>query len=214
MNNSELRLGIIKTALRLSETGLSVGMSGNVSTRAEGGFLITPSGMEYSSISPEDIVFVDFDGNADGRCKPSSEWRFHRDIYQAYLSAGAIVHAHPPYSTALACIGSGIPAFHYMVAAAGGKDIRCAGYQLFGSEDLSIEVIKALDGRRACLLANHGLIAYGGDLENAFSLALEVEELSRQYQLALQIGKPNILSDSQMDEVLEKFKTYGEKAQK
>jgi len=214
MDNVHLRKEIISTAIQMIGAGLGVGMAGNVSVRVEGGFLITPSGMKYNDLLPEDIVFVDFEGNASGTRKPSSEWRFHKDIYKSTAQASAIVHAHPPYSTALACLGKEIPAFHYMVAVAGGDNIRCAEYHLFGTQELSDAVIKALEGRKSCLLANHGLIAYGGTLEKAFSLALEVESIAQQYQLALQIGTPTILSYEQMREVIERFKSYGENAQK
>lgn len=214
MRNADLRNGVIKTAVRLNETGLSAGASGNVSVRVDGGFLITPSGMVYQKLRAEDIVFVDFDGTPSGVFEPSSEWHFHLDIYRTRQSAGAIVHAHSPYATAQACLGKGIPAFHYMVAAAGGKDIRCCAYELFGTQELSSAVLKALEGRRACLMSNHGLIAFGGDLEKAFALALEVEVLAQQYQLALQMGEPKLLSDQQMDVVLKRFQSYGENAQK
>ena len=214
MDNVHLRKEIISTAMQMSDAGLGVGMSGNISVRVDGGFLITPSGMKYNDLLPEDIVFVDFEGKASGTRKPSSEWRFHKDIYKSIDQANAIVHAHPPYSTALACLGKEIPAFHYMVAVAGGDNIRCAEYHLFGTQELSDAATKALKGRRACLLANHGLIAHGKTLEKAFSLALEVESIAQQYQLALQIGTPTILSDEQMQEVIERFKSYGENAQK
>ncbi len=209
-----LRDAVIQTARMLNETGLSAGSSGNVSVRADGGFLITPSGMAYGKLQDRDIVFVDFDGTPRGAFSPSSEWRFHLDIYRTRQDAGAIVHAHPPYATALACLNEGIPAFHYMVAAAGGKDIRCCAYELFGTEELSVAVLEALAERRACLMGHHGLIAFGKDLEKAFGLALEVEVLAQQYQLALQMGRPKLLSDRQMDVVLKRFQSYGENAQK
>jgi len=214
MDDIVLRKEIISTAMQMVDSGLGVGASGNISVRVEGGFLITPSGMKYRNLSPDDIVFVDFEGKASGTRKPSSEWRFHNDIYKSTSRAGAIVHAHPPYSTALACLGKEIPAFHYMVAVAGGDSIRCAGYHLFGTQELSDAAIKALEERKACLLANHGLIAHSETLEKAFSLALEVESIAQQYHLALQVGTPTILSDEQMREVIERFKTYGENAQK
>ncbi len=210
----ELCNAIIETALKLNETGLSAGASGNVSARADGGFLITPSGMAYGKLRAEDIVFVDFDGAFQGALAPSSEWRFHRDIYRTRQSAGAVVHAHPPYATARACLNEGLPAFHYMVAAAGGTDIRCCPYALFGTEELSRVVLEALGGRRACLMGNHGLVAFGDDLEKALGLALEVEVLAQQYQLALQMGAPKLLSKRQMDVVLKRFQSYGANAQK
>jgi len=214
MRHVDLREKIIKTALSLNETGLSAGASGNVSARVEGGFLITPSGVKYHKLRAEDIVFMDMDGKTKGNFVPSSEWRFHLDIYKQRRSAKAIVHAHPPYSTALACLNKGIPAFHYMVAVAGGKDIRCCGYKPFGTPELSEEVLAALLGRKACLMSHHGLIAFGDNLEKAMSLAVEVEVLAQQYQLVLQMGEPELLSEQDMEDVLHRFWTYGDNAQK
>lgn len=214
MRHIDLRNKIIKTALNLNETGLSAGASGNVSARVEGGFLITPSGVKYHKLRAPDIVFMDMDGNATGDFVPSSEWRFHLDIYKQRRSAKAIVHAHPAYSTALACLNKGIPAFHYMVAAAGGKDIRCCTYHPFGTSELSAAVLEALLGRKACLMSHHGLITFGDNLEKAMSLAVEVEVLAQQYQLVLQMGEPELLSDQDMEDVLHRFWTYGDNAQK
>ena len=214
MRHFDLRGKIIKTALSLNETGLSAGASGNVSARVEGGFLITPSGVKYHKLRSEDIVFMDLDGNAQGDFVPSSEWRFHLDIYKQRRSAKAIVHAHPPYATALACLNKGIPSFHYMVAVAGGKDIRCCKYEPFGTPELSEAVLEALLGRRACLMSHHGLIAFGDNLEKAMSLAVEVEVLAQQYQLVLQMGAPELLSEQEMEDVLHRFWTYGDNAQK
>ncbi|MCR4376958.1 MAG: class II aldolase/adducin family protein [Rhodospirillales bacterium] len=215
MRHADLRKQIIQTALQLNTTGLSAGSSGNVSARVEDeGFLITPSGVKYHKLRAKDIVLVDFDGGVRGRLAPSSEWRLHLDIYKQRPEAKAIVHAHPPYATALACLNKGIPAFHYMVAAAGGKDIRCCRYELFGTQELSDAVREALQGRRACLMGHHGLVAFGDDLEKAMSLAVEVEVLAQQYQLVLQMGEPKLLSDAEMDDVLHRFLSYGDNAQK
>ncbi len=219
MRHIDLRNKIIKTALQLNETGLSAGASGNVSARIPdvdgGGFLVTPSGVKYHKLRAEDIVYMDFEGNViEGHYVPSSEWRFHMDIYNARDYAKAIVHAHPPYCTALACLNKGIPPFHYMVAVAGGKNIRCCRYEPFGTEDLSKAVLEALDGRRACLMSHHGMIAYGDNLEKALSLAVEVEVLAQQYQLVLQMGEPELLSDQEMEDVMHRFWTYGDNAQK
>lgn len=216
MRHFDLRAKIIKTALALNSTGLSAGASGNVSARVENeGFLITPSGVKYHKLRPEDIVFMDFAGNViQGEYVPSSEWRFHMDVYNSRRPAKAIVHAHPPYATALACLNKGIPAFHYMVAIAGGKNIRCCRYEPFGTPELSHAVLEALDGRRACLMSHHGLITYGDNLEKAMSLAVEVEVLAQQYQLVLQMGEPELLSDQQMEDVMHRFWTYGDNAQK
>lgn len=214
MKHFEARREIIKIALQLNTSGLSAGTSGNVSARVPGGFLITPSGVKYEKLLPPDIVFVDMDGNTQGHFAPSSEWRFHRDIYKNRSHAKAIVHAHAPYSTALACLEKDIPPFHYMVAVAGAKSIRCAPYAPFGTSELSNAALGALDGRRACLLAHHGLIAYADNPEKALSLAVEVEALAQQYQLVLQMGEPKLLSDSEMEDVLHRFWTYGDNAQK
>ncbi|HKP65585.1 MAG TPA: class II aldolase/adducin family protein, partial [Casimicrobiaceae bacterium] len=159
-----LRTAIIATALEMNASGINRGKSGNVSARIEGGFLITPSGLPYADTTANDIVAVDETGAASGTRKPSSEWRFHRDIYRARSEARAIVHAHSPFATALACLNRGIPAFHYMIAMAGGNDIRCAPYATFGTQELSDAALSALDERKACLLAHHGMIAIGESL--------------------------------------------------
>jgi L-fuculose-phosphate aldolase len=211
VNELALRAAIIATAIQMNDRRINSGKSGNVSARTETGFLITPTGLPYESMRPEDIVAVTFGGVATGLRLPSSEWRFHRDIYIDRPDAGAIVHAHSPFATTLACLGRGIPAFHYMVAMAGGKDIRCAPYATFGTQELSDGALVALSGRRACLLANHGMIAVDVSLEAALALAIEVEALAEQYWRALQIGAPNLLSDAEMDIVLDKFRNYGQR---
>ncbi|MCZ7598934.1 MAG: class II aldolase/adducin family protein [Gammaproteobacteria bacterium] len=169
--------------------------------------------MDYEALRPERVVHVGLDGEvlapASGADAPSSEWRMHTDIYRYCPDAGAVVHAHPPNATALACTGRGIPAFHYMVAVAGGSDIRCAPYATFGTADLSRNMMTAMEDRRACLLANHGMICYGTDLAAALAPAVEVEALARQYVIALGPGDVGILDETQMAEVLERFKTYG-----
>jgi L-fuculose-phosphate aldolase len=209
MSELALRQQIIATALRMNELGINRGRSGNVSARAGDGFLVTPSGLAYEETSPEDIAAVTLAGVASGPRQPSTEWRFHRDIYAARHDVGAIVHTHSTFATTLACLGRGIPAFHYMVAVAGGKDIRCADYATFGTQALSDHALVALASRKACLLANHGMIAVGGSLADALALAVEVEALAEQYWRTLQTGTPNLLSDAEMDVVLEKFSSYG-----
>lgn len=206
---------VIETACAMSNSGLSPGRSGNVSQRHEDGFLITPSGMAYSELQPADIVFVDEQGRADenGR-EPSSEWRFHHDIYRQYEAAGGIVHCHSRFATVLACCNREIPSFHYMVAVAGGKKIPVAPYALFGTQSLSDHVVAALEGYRACLMQHHGLVTYGDRASAALELAHEVEQLAAQYVSVLQLGSPALLSDRQMEEVIERFKTYGKSAQK
>lgn len=207
---SDLRRRLLAVARRMSESGLSPGRSGNVSARAEGGLLITPSGMAYDRLAPEDLVLLDGDGKAmPGQRLPSTEWHFHLAIYRARPEAGGIVHAHSLYATALACARLDIPAFHYMIAVAGGADIRCGAYATFGTEELAQSALEALDGRRACLLANHGQIALGETVEKALDLAEEVETLAAQYWHVLQIGGPRLLDAAEMARVGEKFKTYG-----
>jgi len=213
----DLREAVIATAREMNALGINRGKSGNVSARwREGnfnGYLITPSGMPYAAIVAADIVAMPLAGRtraARAGRRPSSEWRFHRDIYRARGDAGAIVHTHAPFSTSLACLHRGIPAFHYMVAVAGGDDIRCAPYATFGTQALSDRAVAALDGRRACLLANHGMIAIGASLEAALALAVEVETLAEMYWRAQQLGEPVLLSAAEMDVVVAKFGTYGQ----
>jgi len=190
---------------------LTEGTSGNASVRRDqGSFFISPTGMPYESLEPADIPLVDLQGRWFGRRRPSSEWRFHRDIFKARSDAGAIVHTHSIHATALACTGRGIPAFHYMVAIAGGSDIRCAPYHTFGSQQLSDVAVAAMEGRKACLLGNHGVIALGADLPAALAMAEAVENLAAQYCAALALGAVRILDDVEMRRVLEKFRTYGQ----
>jgi L-fuculose-phosphate aldolase len=210
MDELALRKHIIATALEMNARGLNRGKSGNVSARMNDGFLVTPTGFAYAAMQPEDVVAMMQDGTARGPRLPSSEWRFHRDIYAARGEVDAIVHAHSPFATSLACLGRDIPPFHYMIALAGGKDIRCAAYATFGTQKLADHALCALEGRNACLLANHGMIAVGVSLTAALALAVEVEALAEQYSRALQIGTPNLLSDAEMEVVLEKFRTYGQ----
>jgi L-fuculose-phosphate aldolase len=206
-----LRRQLIDTALEMNRCGLNQGTSGNLSARHEDGLLITPSGVPYADLGPDDIVFMDLaSGDWAGPRPPSSEWRFHRDVYRARSDAQAILHAHPVHCAALACLRSGIPAFHYMVAAAGGRDIRCAPYATFGTQELSDHAVAALAGRRACLMANHGLLCLAGDLPGALALAVEVETLAHSYLQCLAAGEPVLLDDAEMDRVIEKFKSYGQ----
>jgi L-fuculose-phosphate aldolase len=206
-----LRQEIIDTALAMSSEGLSPGTSGNVSARHDGGMLITPTGMAYEELIPEDIVFIDQKGvSAEGARKPSSEWRFHLSAYEARPEANAIVHTHSHFATSLACTRKVIPAFHYMVAVAGGNDIPLAGYATFGTPELATAVAVALKNRKACLMANHGQLACGETLDAALSLAREVETLAAQYVAALQIGEPHILDDEEMSRVLKRFASYGQ----
>ncbi len=204
------RAEVIAACRALTRFGLAHGTSGNVSVRLdERRFLISPTGVAYDSLRPGDIPLVSLAGRWFGRLPPSSEWRFHRDIYGARPEVGAIVHTHSRQATALACTGRGIPAFHYMVAAAGGADIRCAPYHTFGTQALSDAAVTALKDRSACLLANHGVIAVGRDARAALKLAGEVENLAVQYCAALALGGVRLLDEAEMSRVLEKFRTYG-----
>ncbi|WP_419797989.1 MAG: class II aldolase/adducin family protein [Terasakiella sp.] len=200
---------VIDTALKMNALGINQGASGNVSTRSENGFLITPSGLDYDRLRPEDIVDVQMDGTYTGSLKPSSEWLFHRDIYLAKPDVNAVIHTHSKFATTLACLRRDLPPFHYMIAVCGGKNVRCAPYATFGTQTLSDVALSALQDRHACLLANHGMIVTGPTLEKALKIAQELELLCEQYLTALQVGEPYILNDAEMDEVLEKFKTYG-----
>lgn len=206
---NDLSEQVAATARRSVSLGLNQGTSGNVSARSATGLLITPSGRDMTAITAQQIVPLDMDGHAPAGTRPSSEWRFHRDIYAAFPQAMAVVHAHSPFAVALACLRRDLPPFHYMVAMAGGHDIRCAAYATFGTQALSDAVLAALEGRRACLMANHGLLAWGRSLESALALAMEVEALSGQYLRACQVGEPVLLRANEMAEVLEKFQDYG-----
>lgn len=216
MKNLDYRKKIIEFSLKLNTTNLSPLRSGNISIRIneddEDGYLITPSGKKYENLKPEDIVFMPFNKkneSFDEKDKnPSSEWRFHHDIYKNKKEAKAIVHAHSPNATAVSSHGKPVPPFHYMVALAGGEDIKCANYATFGTKELSNNVIKALENRKACLMSNHGQVAFGNNLEEAFELALEIENICHQYVIALKIGDPKILSFEEMKKVLEKAKNY------
>ena len=215
MKNLDQRNKIIEYSLKLNTTNLSPLRSGNISMRSKeaekDGYLITPSGKKYESLKPEDIVFMGFKEKKkknDLTNKPSSEWRFHRDIYINKKNAEAIVHAHSPHATAVSSHGKSIPPFHYMIALAGGEDIKCAEYATFGTDELSSNIIKALENRSACLMSNHGQVAFGKNLDQAFELAQEIENICHQYTIALKLGKPKILSFEEMKKVLEKAKDY------
>lgn len=205
---------LIEISRQLVQLGLNRGTAGNVSVRVNGedgraGFLITPSGLAVDNMTPDDMVWMDFSGNATGVRQPSSEWRFHQDILQQKPGMNAVIHTHSMFATTLSTFRNDIPAFHYMIALAGGDSIRCAPYALFGSQQLSDGAVLALLDRKACLLANHGMIAVGESLEKALSVSLEVETLCEQYLRALQVGQPYILSPQEMLEVQERFKSYG-----
>lgn len=217
-----LRAELIAVARRMNAVGINVNKAGNVSVRctrgAREGLLVTPTGLAYDALEPADLVFLplaaartddDAPAGAVGRRAPSSEWRFHVDILRERPEFAAIVHTHSPAATALACHGLGLPAFHYMVALAGGKDVRCAEYATFGTQALSANALAALAGRSACLLAHHGVIACGASLDAALALAIEIEHLARIYLQARTLGEPPRLPDDEMARVLEKFGRYG-----
>ena len=205
----EKRQSIIDACLRMNVLGINQGTSGNISLRHGDGMLITPTSTPYEAMKPEQIVYMHLDGNHDPAQRPSSEWRFHRDILKARSDVQAIVHAHPPYSTMLAIMGMEIPPVHYMVAVAGGDTIRCAPYATFGTQELSEHAVRALEGRMACLLAHHGMIAVGPSLPKAMWLAVEVETLARQYHGCLQIGTPPLLSKEEIEKVRLRMAGYG-----
>ena len=205
----KIKAEIIKYSKMLNSRKLSALRSGNISARYKEGFLITPSGKKYSSLKTKDIVFVSLEGKFDKKKGiPSSEWQFHQDIYKNKKEAKAIVHAHSTNATAVSTHKRGIPSFHYMVAMAGGHDIKCAKYATFGTRDLSKNILKALKGRKACLIANHGQIAFQTNLPKAFELAEEVENISLQYITSLKLVMPKILSLKEMKKVLSKAKNY------
>ena len=207
---ADLRTQLISTARAMQPAGLNRGTAGNVSVRSGEGFYITPTGMAYEALRDDDIPLMGLDGSHVGSRKPSSEWRFHRDLYASRPEVGAVLHAHSPFAVSLACLRLGIPAFHYMIARFGGDSIRCARYAIFGSEALSTAAMAAMDGRKGCLLANHGMLVAGRDLAEALALAIELEELCEQYWRASQLGSPVLLSAAEMAEVLDKFKGYGQ----
>lgn len=209
-----VRKEIVATCQALARLGLVQGTSGNVSARLGDGLLITPSGVPYDRLAPDDIVRLALDGSFEGALQPSSEWRFHRDLLAARPDLAAVVHTHSTHATAVAILRRDIPAIHYSIAAAGGASIRCAPYALFGSQALADHVVKAMEGRRACLLAHHGVVVAHASLARALDLAQTVEELARQYLLCLSVGEPPTLEAAQMDEAIARFATYGQQPER
>jgi L-fuculose-phosphate aldolase len=205
----DLRREVIETCLKMNAEGINQGTSGNVSVRTDEGFLITASGIVYEKMKPAHVVEMDLEGNYRGEYLPSTEWRMHMDIFRARSEAKAIVHVHSPYATALACLRKDVPAFHYMIGVTGGTSLRVSGYAEFGTQELSDTMLKALEGRTACLLANHGQICFGPSLSKTLWLAGEIETLCHQYWAACLAGKPVLLDEAQMVSVLKRFKTYG-----
>ena len=213
MNETELRSELVRVANKLDAQGLNRGASGNLSARYGEGMLITPSGMGAEGLTEDDIVFVHMDGTVRGRWQPSSEWLFHRDILAQRGEVGAVVHTHSIAATALACLRKDIPPFHYMIALVGGDSIRCADYATFGTQALSDNALVALRDRKACLLANHGMIAAGADLAEAYRITVEVETLSEMYLLALQSGEPVLLTAAEFKAAQQRFAGYGKAAE-
>ena len=203
------RQSIIDACRQMNHLGINQGTSGNISLRHGEGMLITPTSVPYDAMQPDQIVFMKLDGAPAAGQRPSSEWRFHRDILKARPEVNAVVHAHPPFSTILAIMGMEIPPVHYMIACAGGDTIPCAPYATFGTEELSRHAVAALEDRSACLLAHHGMIAIGTSLAKAMWLAVEVETLARQYHASLQIGKPPLLSREEIEKVCVRMAGYG-----
>jgi L-fuculose-phosphate aldolase len=210
--SAHLREQILAACKQLETTGLNRGTSGNVSCREGDHFLITPTGVPVDEMTPSRIVTLNFDGKVIGVGKPSSEWQFHADILRARPEINAVVHTHAPHATALACLREDLPPFHYMIAIAGGDSVRCAPYALFGTDTLSQHAVEALRDRKACLLANHGMITLGRDLDEAMAIAIELESLCQQYLIARQVGNPTLLSENEMQAVIERFKSYGKHA--
>ncbi|MGB9115390.1 class II aldolase/adducin family protein [Bradyrhizobium sp.] len=208
-NDRAKRQSIINACRQMNQSGLNQGTSGNISLRHGDGMLITPTSTPYEAMQPEEIVFMNLDGAFDANQRPSSEWRFHRDILKARPEVNAVVHAHPPYATILAIMGLSIPPIHYMIACAGGDTIRCSPYATFGTQELSEHAVAALEDRSACLLAHHGMIAIGPSLAKAMWLAVEVETLARQYHGCLQIGTPPLLSKAEIENVRARMAGYG-----
>jgi L-fuculose-phosphate aldolase len=204
------RADLVEATRRCASVGLNHGTTGNLSVRTSAGLLITPSGVPAETLDESSMVEVDAEGTPRGRGKPSSEWRLHAAIYAARADAHAIVHAHPPFSTTIACLRQDIPPVHYMVAITGGHRVRCSTYETFGTAELSAAAVEALGGSRACLLANHGLVTVGPDLETAVRIAVEVETVAEYWWRAKAAGEPVLLSEAQMREAIEQFKGYGE----
>ena len=208
----QLRTEMVDICRRMNSSGINQGTAGNLSARIDGGFLITPTSLPYERMGPEDIVEMDFDGTYAGKHRPSSEWRFHRDILKNRRDIDVVLHCHSVYATTLAVHHKNIPSFHYMTGVAGGTDIRCSPYATFGTQQLSDNALEALEDRLACLLGQHGQISLGKNLEHALWLAIEVETLSRLYVQALTIGDPPILSDEEMGRVIQQMRqmSYGQ----
>ena len=210
MKHEQLRRAMIATCIKMNESGINQGTSGNISVRIDEGFLITPSGVPYDEMKPQDIVLMHIDASHEGPRKPSTEWRFHRDIMEKKPEVGAVIHLHSMFCTSLSILRREIPAIHYMIAVSGGPTIPCVPYVTWGTQQLADYILGALENRHACLLANHGMVCIGPNLKKAAWLAVEIETLAAQYWRALQVGIPYILPDEEVAHVIEKFKSYGQ----
>lgn len=205
-----LKESLVDISQQLVAIGLNKGTSGNVSVRCEDGFLITPSGISPVDMTADTMVKMQLDGSFEQDKKPSSEWHFHRDIFQNRPEINAVIHTHSMFATTMACLHKNIPPFHYMIAVTGGDSIRCAPYTLFGTQALSDHALIALKDRKACLLANHGMIAMGSRLDEALAVTIEVENLCEQYWRLLQVtSTPPLLTEAEMRDVFQQFKGYG-----
>jgi len=214
MQDEALRREMIATCIYMNDKGINQGTSGNISARVDGGFLITPSGVPYHEMKPKDIVLMKVDASHQGPRKPSTEWRFHRDIMAKKPEVGAVIHLHSMFCTSLSMLRREIPAVHYMIAAAGGPSVPCVPYVTWGTQELADYIVGALENRHACLLANHGMVCVGPTLKKAAWLAVEIETLAAQYWRALQVGVPHILPDDEIERVMQKFKSYGQVSEK
>lgn len=210
MKHEAIRREMIATCIFMNERGVNQGTSGNISVRIEDGFLITPSGVPYDEMKPEDIVVMKLDASHKGPRKPSTEWRFHRDIMEKKPEVGAVIHLHSMFCTSLSMLRREIPAVHYMIAAAGGPTVPCVPYVTWGTQQLADYIVGALQNRHACLLSNHGMVCVGPNLKKAAWLAVEIETLAAQYWRALQAGVPYVLPDEEIANVMERFKSYGQ----
>jgi L-fuculose-phosphate aldolase len=208
MTEQQSREQLLTASRRMVELGLNRGTAGNTSVRLGDGMLITPSALPVGEMTTDSMVRMDLEGKVLQGGKPSSEWRFHRDIFVARPEIGAVLHMHSTFATTIACLGKDVPAVHYHIAIAGGDSIRCTPYTIFGEQNLSDLALEALHDRKACLLGNHGMIALGKDLVDALSVAQEVEYLCEIYWRTLQAGTPQILTTQQMHAVKEKFVEY------
>jgi L-fuculose-phosphate aldolase len=210
VKHEQIRRAMIATCIKMNESGINQGTSGNISVRIDEGFLITPSGVPYDEMKPQDIVLMHIDASHEGPRKPSTEWRFHRDIMEKKPEVGAVIHLHSMFCTSLSILRREIPAIHYMIAVSGGPTIPCVPYVTWGTQQLADYILGALENRHACLLANHGMVCIGPNLKKAAWLAVEIETLAAQYWRARQVGIPYILPDEEVAHVIEKFKSYGQ----